>query len=347
MTAALRRRFVSLGARLACAVVVFQVIGAPSSARAQTPIEVRAQPLHRFDLREATRQQFGELSFRGGLVLQSPFRHFGGLSAIRMGSDGEHFISLTDKGWWLRARLLYEGKQPARIAEAEMAPILGPTGASLASRGWYDTEAIAQDGGALYVAIERVHRIVRFDYAKDGLLARGQPIAVPQAMRSLPANKGIEALVFVPKGYALSGTLIAISERGLDANGNLRAFLIGGPAPGSFAVKRTEDFDVSDADLLPDGDLLLLERRFKWTSGVAIRIRRIKLGDIKPGALVDGGAVFEANMWQDIDNMEGLSVHTGPDGESILTLVSDDNFSVLQRTLLLQFALPRKTMSSR
>jgi hypothetical protein len=52
-------------------------------------------------------------------------------------------------------------------------------------------------------------------------------------------------------------------------------------------------------------------------------------------------------MWQDIDNMEGLSVHTGPDGESILTLVSDDNFSVLQRTLLLQFALPRKTMSSR
>jgi len=73
----------------------------------------------------------------------------------------------------------------------------------------------------------------------------------------------------------------------------------------------------------------------------------MKLGDIKPGALVDGGVVFEANMWQDTDNMEGLSVHTGPDGESILTLVSDDNFSVLQRTLLLQFALPRKTMSSR
>jgi hypothetical protein len=42
------------------------------------------------------------------LVLQSSFRHFGGLSAIRMAADGEHFISLTDKGWWLRARLQYE-----------------------------------------------------------------------------------------------------------------------------------------------------------------------------------------------------------------------------------------------
>ena len=226
-----------------------------------------------------------------------------------------------------------------------MTPILGPTGAPLASRGWYDTEAIAQDGGTLYVAIERVHRIVRFDYARDGLLARGQPIPVPPAMRSLPANKGIEALVFLPKGQALAGTLIAISERGLDASGNLRAFLIGGPTPGSFALRQTDDFDVSDADLLPGGDLLVLERRFSWTSGLAIRMRRVKLGDIKPRALVDGMVVLEADMGQEIDNMEGLSIHPGADGESILTLISDDNFSIWQRTLLLQFALPQKTVS--
>jgi hypothetical protein len=37
--------------------------------------------------------------------------------------------------------------------------------------------------------------------------------------------------------------------------------------------------------------------------------------------------------------MEGLSVHRLPGGEVVLTLVSDDNFSVLQRTLLLQFTL--------
>ncbi len=334
---------------LAAAVLVFQCNDLLSVARAQTstPIEVHAQPLRGFDLRDPSRQQFGELFFRGGLVLQSPFRRFGGLSSIRMAADGEHFISLTDKGWWLRARLLYEGKRPARITEAEMAPILGPSGAPLASRGWYDTEAIAQDGGTLYVAIERVHRIVRFDYAKDGLLARGQPIAVPPAMRSLRANKGIEALVFVPKGHALAGTLIAISERGLDASGNLRAFLIGGPSPGTFALQRTDDFDVSDADLLPGGDLLLLERRFSWTSGLAIRMRRVKLGDIKPGALVDGAVVLEADMRQEIDNMEGLSIHPGADGENILTLISDDNFSFLQRTLLLQFAWPQKAVSSR
>src|SRR5258705_1983403 len=82
-----------------------------------------------------------------------------------------------------------------------MAPILGADGQPLAARGWYDTEAIAEDGGTLCLGIERVHQIVRFNYGKEGLLARGRPIAVPPEMHTLPSNKGIEALVFVPKGF--------------------------------------------------------------------------------------------------------------------------------------------------
>ena len=68
-------------------------------------------------------------------------------------------------------------------------------------------------------------------------------------------------------------------------------------------------------------------------------MRRIALGAIKPGALVDGPVLFEVDLGYEIDNMEGLSVHRSADGETVLTLVSDDNFSPLQRTLLLQFTL--------
>jgi hypothetical protein len=303
-------------------------------------IELQARPLAGFEIRDLSRRQFGLLEFRGGLVLRSSHRHFGGLSAIRVGPDGAEFIALTDKAWWLRGRIVYEDSRPIGIAGAEMAPILGADGTPLAAaRGWYDTEAIAQDGGTFYVALERVHQIVRFNYGRDGLLARGQPIAVPRAMRSLPANRGIEALVFVPKRFALAGTLIAISERGFDKSGNIVAFLIGGPTPGSFAVRRDTDFDVSDAALLPGGDLLLLERKFSWLGGLAIRLRRIALGDIRPGSLVDGAVLFEADLGYEIDNMEGLSVHRSASGETVLTLISDDNFSIWQRTLLLQFTL--------
>ena len=59
-----------------------------------------------------------------------------------------------------------------------MAPILGPDGRPVAARrNWYDTEALADDGGTLYVGIERAHEILRFDYGRDGLRARGQPVA--------------------------------------------------------------------------------------------------------------------------------------------------------------------------
>jgi hypothetical protein len=302
-------------------------------------IEVRAELIAAFDKHDPSRQRFGQLEFRGGLALTSSYREFGGLSAIRMEPDGTHFISLSDHGRWLKGRLIYEGTRPVAIADAVMAPILGSDGQALAAHGWHDTESIADDGGTLYVGIEGVNQIVQFDYRKDGLLARGHPIPVPPGVRTLPANLGLEALVFVPRNKPLGGTLIAISERGLDPAGNLRAFLIGGPSPGTFAIKRIERFDISDAALLQSGDLLILERSVGWPEGLLVEIRRIRIGDIRPGAVVDGPVLFHADLRFEIDNMEGLAVHQTPAGETVLTLVSDDNFSALERTELLQFTL--------
>ena len=323
----------TIAALVASACVISIVAGAAQtspSAASPLAIEVSSEPITSFDVRDSSRRQFGLLEFRGGLVLRSPAKNFGGISAIRLAADGAHFIAASDKGWWFRGRLLYEGTRPSGIADAEMAPMLGTDGHPLAARGWYDAESIAVDGGTLYVGIERVHQIVQFNYGKEGLLARGRPIALPPGLRSLPANRGIEALVFVPNGLTLAGTLIAISERGLDKAGNITGFLIGGRPPGVFAIKRSENYDITDAALLQGGALLLLERRFGWDSGLAIRMRRIALGDIRPGALVDGTVLFDADLGYEIDNMEGLSAHHTAGGETVLTLISDDNFSAIQ-----------------
>ena len=116
-------------------------------------------------------------------------------------------------------------------------------------------------------------------------------------------------------------------------------FLIGGKTPGQFGIRRTDNFDVSDAVLLPSGDLLLLERKFSWLGGIGIRIRRIALASIAPGAVIDGPSIFGADLGNDVDNMEGIDAHVTTEGETVLTLVSDDNFSLIQRNLLMQFAL--------
>lgn len=302
-------------------------------------IEVRARPIDHFDLRDRAHRQFGALQFRSGLILTSGFRGFGGLSALRLDPRGERFVAISDKATWFTGRIVYDGTALSGLADVEAAPLLGPDGKPLRSRKWYDSESLAFDGGTAYVGFERVNQIVKFDFGRDGIRARGQPIAVPPALRKLPNNKGIESLVMVPKPHPLAGTLIALSERGLDAERNTIGFLIGGKSPGQFSVRRTENYDIADAALMHGGELLILERKFSWFEGVHIRIRRIALSTIVPGATVDGPSIFEADLGNEIDNMEGLDVHIDAGGAIVLTMVSDDNFSMLQRTLLLQFTL--------
>jgi hypothetical protein len=130
-----------------------------------------------------------------------------------------------------------------------------------------------------------------------------------------------------------------MSEGGIDADGNLIGFLIGGPSPGQFSIKRTDKQFISDAVLLASGELLILERKFSWFTGINIRIRSLPLKAIAPGAVVDGPVLFDADLGHEVDNMEGIDAHVTAEGETVLTMVSDDNFSLLQRTLLLQFTL--------
>ena len=85
--------------------------------------------------------------------------------------------------------------------------------------------------------------------------------------------------------------------------------------------------------LTEDLDILISTDGFeKHRSGLLL------LGPIEK-ALAEMGYTERTDLGYEIDNMEGLSVHRAAGGEIVLTLVSDDNFSVVQRTLLLQFTL--------
>jgi hypothetical protein len=311
------------------------------SVTAPVSIEVNARPIASFDRSDRTQVRFGSLEYRSGLALTSRFPGFGGLSGLRLDAKGERFISFSDKGAWFTGRIVYQGREMTGLDDVEAAPMLGSDGKPITARGWFDSESIALDGRFVYIGLERVNQVLRFDFSKGFTRSRGEVVPLPPAARKLPFNKGLEALVFVPKGLPLAGTLIAMSERGLDTNGNLIAFLVGGSTPGQFSVRRTNSFDVSDAVLLPSGELLLLERKFSLLDGVGIRIRRIALASVMPGAVVDGPSIFDADLGDEIDNMEGIDAHVTPEGDTVLTMVSDDNFSMIQRTLLLQFTLLR------
>jgi hypothetical protein len=311
----------------------------PLYAAAPTRIEIEATPITSFDNRDPSLIRFGALEFRGGLELTSKNPAFGGISGLHIEPDGAHFLAITDHGSWLRGRIVYRNGKPIGIADAEMAPILGFNGKPLAARGWYDAESLTERDGIFYIGIERVEQIVRFDYRRDGFMARGEPIKTPPDFKTFKYNKSLECLTAPPPGATLAGVLIVVTERSLDSGGNLRSFLLDGDRVTRFSVKRTDDFDVTDCAILPPGDLLLLERRYSPLRGVAMRIRRMPLESLKADALVDARPMIEVDLAYQIDNMEGMAVHHTTNGETIITLISDDNFSFIQRNLLLQFAV--------
>ena len=106
-----------------------------------------------------------------------------------------------------------------------------------------------------------------------------------------------------------------------------------------FSVKRSDDFDISDCAVLPPGDLLLLERRFSLPRASACACGAFRSPRSSRARWSTVQLLVEADMAYQIDNMEGLGVHRTAEGATVLTLVSDDNFSPIQRTLLLQFTL--------
>ena len=179
-------------------------------------ITINAAPIPAFETDKPSQKRFGSLEFRGGLVLTSAHKSFGGISALYVQPDGEHFLALSDRATWFRGRIVYENDRPVGIADASAAPVLDGDGKP-APR--WDTESIAEDGNTLYVGLERIHSIFSFDYDGKSFPANARPVAGPPELKDLPFNQGLEAMVFVPKKYNLAGTLIGFSEKGLTEAG--------------------------------------------------------------------------------------------------------------------------------
>lgn len=303
-------------------------------------MDVSARAIEAFDI-GSDQQQFGELTFDGGLELYATSRHFGALSGIALYDGQTRFIGVADTGFWYAGEIKRDAAGRATgMTDVHMWSISGPNGETDMDKWDADAEGVTVEGDRVFVSFERNHRIAEYRLNPDGPPTFVKEAPPPVDLKELRRNKGFEMVAIAPDGTPLGGSRVGVSERSLDRNGNMMAYVI--PPDGKswqFSVKRNDEFDITDGKFLPGGDLVLLERRFNMTDGVAMRLRRISVADIAPGATVDGERLLDADMGYQIDNMEGLAITTDPDGTPRLTMVSDDNHSLLQRSLLLEFRL--------
>jgi len=333
-----RARFGFLAAGLALA---FGMLGIIAEMRG-APVALQSARIPLFPNHPEQRRA-GSLIYRGGLVLNSGDSAFGGWSDLAVSEDGSEMLSISDRGHWLRARLTYDANGDlAAAGAAEIAPMLDMQGRPMHGKEG-DAEGLALEHehnlhGVVAVSFERNVRVWRYDLSQ-GFQARPVNVPIGNWVKLLHNNQQLEAITLIRPD-----TLLAFAETKVNPGDDILAAMEAYPGDGKTAMTRLmsvaphDPFAITSAANAPDGGIYLLERRYSLVGGLGMELRHIPASEIHEGARLNGEIL--ANLsFQDanIDNMEGIAVRRGPKGETLLYMISDDNYSPLQRTLLLMF----------
>jgi hypothetical protein len=284
------------------------------------------------------------LIYRGGLQLNSATDTFGGLSAIGfVGTDGK-LVTVSDRGNFISGQLIYdEAEAPLSLIGVRIAPIQNSRGADLPSDFARDSEALTvidrPDGQSVVrVGFENLTRVADFPLENGVPTGPATEVMIPQWLAGAQTNDSLEAVCLAPPASPIAGSTLLLTEGVAAGDGAHAAYLLGKNDKGPLSYISGSGSSPTDCAFLPNGDLLVLERGVVLISFSA-RLVRIKAADVKAGAQLSGEVLFEGTGG-DLDNMEGVAVHTTPSGQTRITLISDDNFNDWERNLLLEFSLP-------
>lgn len=323
----------ALGAGLLSILAVTAVpADAPAPGEA-IPVAGTAVPL---DPADPAKTRVGKLEFRGGLHLTSSDPRFGGLSALAVSGDGGRLTAISDQGGWFTASLGYDADgRLERVSDARTGLLHSPSGRPLQGKEFQDAESMAVlPDGSVTVGFERHHRLWRFPAGGVALDNPPVPQRVPNNLYKAPLNGGIEAL-----GSLWDGRLFALTEYWIDKD-TVRGWLGGGAGWWEIGYRFDGAYRPSDAGVMANDDLAVLERAYNPNRGIiGIRVAHVRTSDLRRGAKLKGEVLAELLPPLTLDNFEGIACRANEKGETMLYLVSDNNFSDKQRTLLLMFKL--------
>lgn len=289
------------------------------------------------------------LVYRGGLVLTSPNKDFGGWSDLSVTPDGGHVTAISDNGFWFDADLAYDpDNRLTGLGSARFGELPSTSERFRITRTEFsDAEgmSIAADG-SIYVSFERRHRIYLYPPTKPPFQSPARRLDAPALLQKAPLNGGIEALLSLA-----DGRLMMLVE---DMIGAEHIGWIGGEGKwGELRYRAGVEFKPTGLAQFPAGtfaagDVLALERRFRLLGGgFSARLVRLKAADLKPDVRLEGEEIALLRGPMTVDNFEGVSIARGPNGAARIYLISDDNYMFLQQTLLLMFELPADTPATK
>ncbi len=279
----------------------------------------------------------GQLRYRGGIEIASDEARFGGLSDIYVAEDGR-VLAVSDQGDWFAARLVLDDADTlVGLADGRIAAMRGENGRPLPDKEHADAEDITRlPDGRFAVSFERTHTVRLYDLEKNGPMAPAEKELGLAGTDDLDANDSLEAM-------AAFGDNLLIGAEGFRKNGApfWIAPLASDVLPTPVGRTQTQDgYGLVALDRLPDGDFVAMERFFAPLIGPRIFIRRVEQAGLTASpARWEGETIADLNPPVGLDNFEGLAITHASDGPVRIYIVSDNNFSGSQRTLLYAFDL--------
>jgi len=279
----------------------------------------------------ASQTKVGKLEYRGGLHLTSANRRFGGFSGLGISADGQRMVSVSDGGTSYSANLEYDAAgNLSGLTSHDLGALSDLDGSPVAGKRWSDAEAMSPGvEGEIIVAFERDHRLWRYDAGATA----PRVLRPPAELGNMSPNDGIEALTLLN-----DGRLFAIAEGSPDEPSSV-AWVSRRGGWDVLIYNADDGFRPTGAATMVNGDVLVLERYYTPRAGVRIRIKRINGDEIQAGAELTGELVAQMAPPMNVDNFEGIETRRDKAGRTLVYLISDDNFSSDQRTLLMMFEL--------
>ncbi len=285
---------------------------------------VRFVPLATLDAE--SNADLGPFRLDGIWHMASRSQDFGSYSALLAMPD-ESLLAFSDNGHYLR---FAPPGAPSRLLESGPALPDFPGG-----KRFRDVESATRDpgSGGIWLGLEGTNAVLALSPDLDVLRQ-----IRPQAIARWGANSGPEAMTRLSDGRFI---LLREGAGGWFENRRHEAAIFeSDPTTGAkgrlLPVDGPDGFSPTDMAQLPDGRLLILMRRLAWP--VPLRFTgRLAIGDPADIQLGKPWKVREvARLTSDLpmDNFEGLAVQPSGDGGLIVWIISDDNFSNLQRTIL-------------
>lgn len=277
-------------------------------------------------------RRVGELIFLQAWELGSDNSDFGGISALAA-LPGGRFVGVSDAGTLIGFGLTSDDRAD-RPFIAPLPEAQGP-GKSFRDR---DSEGIAYDAysGQFWVSYEAKHAIRRFSQS----FSRMNGSIRPAEIQGWPSNKGAETLVRLR-----DGRFLVIGET-LEEEEHPALLFSGDPVERGTAITHFRywppaGYRVTDGSALPDGRLLLLHREIGFPRGFAAKLAILEPSTIIGGESVKGRVIATIAPPLLVDNMEGAAI-TREGDDIIIWLISDNNFNIWQRTLLMKFKLSER-----